>query len=216
MNGYFLEEVKAGRMRFDDFAVKTSYDWSRLAGKLYSRWRKKLPLAVEVDDLRQEMLLQGWVALQQYDASKGSMPIASYVVCRAWQTGLRYVHVQRNAKRRDDKAMSRHPIVVSQLALPDEAREAALSWFESVMAVCHDPLPDELVEVAEWVDRAIASARGIDVYALVAFRLSFGDIRQAGELLFQDLVLQRTQRWERSLDATRQVKKTLKVFSQFE
>ena len=48
-------------MTFDQFVRSTAGDWTRLASYLRGRWQ--VPSAVDVDDVRQEMLLAAWRAV---------------------------------------------------------------------------------------------------------------------------------------------------------
>jgi len=90
---------------FDDFARATRHEWVRLAAHLYRRYA--LPEGVEPEDVVQEMLLRAWSSCA--DWQPGKMPLHRYVTWSAYAAARKWIHRQRNALRRDDRAPSRFP-----------------------------------------------------------------------------------------------------------
>lgn len=89
---------------FDEFARSTDGYWSVLARTLHERW--VMPAGVEASDIKQELLLSAWQAAIDYDPSRG-VPMRTHVVWRAVHEARRWIHRQRNAKRRSCRAPSR-------------------------------------------------------------------------------------------------------------
>lgn len=199
-----LEALARNEISFDRFAILTTNDWTRLAGKLYMQWRKNIPRGVELEDVKQEMLLNAWIAVGKWDKSRG-MSLRGYVVCRAWQEGVRFIHVQRSALRRSDKAESRHPVSFSEILKNSEN-----DWTECLLS---DELieggADDLVDTSIRFKNAMNMAEGIDLYALVALKMSLGHLPAAGDLLFDDAQLRLQSRWGSPSAAVRQIEKTL-------
>lgn len=106
-----LYDLRRGRKSFDQFAASTRADWSRLAKWVLARW--SVPSAVEVTDVEQEMLLAAWRAVQEWDSTRGPT-LHAFVIWNSVTSAKKWLHRQRNAKRRDDHAPSRHDICVGQ------------------------------------------------------------------------------------------------------
>lgn len=101
---------------FDQFARRTDGYWSVLARTLHERW--VMPAGVEPADIKQELLLHAWQAALNYDPSRG-VPMRTHVVWRAVHDARRWIHQQRNAKRRSCRAPSR-----CEYRLPEDGFEA--------------------------------------------------------------------------------------------
>lgn len=154
-----IDSVVGGR--FD--AVASSPDWLALAGYLHRRW--KVPAAVEVEDVAQELRCWAWVAFTSWDG-RGSA--GAFVMQRAiWRT-IDWISAQRGALRHRSTAPSRVPS-----RLPDT--------FE---------LPD--VDCAGWIERRVDLGRRLasqsaDVRWLVqVFVHSSGDLRVASRVVRSD------------------------------
>lgn len=199
-----LEALRRQEITFDQFARRTATDWTRLAGKLYMAWRKNLPVGVELDDIRQEMLVHAWQAVGKYDNQRGGMSLKRYVVCVAWLKAVRFVHEQRNAKRRDDKSESRHPVSFSELV-----KESQEDWTEVLLSVSDNT--EDLIDARARYDRALHKADGVNLYALVALRMSAGDIPAAGDILFDDAALRLKARWGSPRAAVKQIETTVRA-----
>lgn len=111
-----LERLRNGGS-FDEFVRATRAHWRRMAISLMRKW--KCPCDVEVEDLVQEMLMAVFVFIPKYDPTRGTT-LSQYVTWNANNRAKKWIHCQRGALRRDDKARSRHPIAMSRLAAPGE------------------------------------------------------------------------------------------------
>lgn len=125
---------------FTAFALRTTDEWQRTARWLLQRWQH-VPRAVEQDDVVQQLLWGAYDALLEW-SSEGGMPLRGYVRWVAISRAKRWIHQQRNAKRRDGKAPGRYEISAADLAgeaefgelpeLPDDPQAEA--WAELAMA----------------------------------------------------------------------------------
>lgn len=197
-----LNQLRDGMITFDDFARCTANDWNKLAGKMYVGWRRKLPVGVELNDLRQEMLVQAWIAATRTFEPERGVPLKSYVVFTACSKTLRWIHKQRGAKRRDDSAPSRHPLSFAEIT------KAGESFDYDIIGSIEDDL-DTLIDQRNRFEQGLASAQGVDLYSLVAVRQAGGDIVRAGELLFDETALSLALRWSSPMCAIRQIEKSL-------
>ncbi len=104
-----IEALRDGRISFTQFQKNTHSYWLAMSRSLMRRW--KGPIAVDNEDLIQEMMLAAWVALPKHDASRA--PLDRYIRYNAVYTAKRWLHAQRGALRRSDHSPSRHPVVLS-------------------------------------------------------------------------------------------------------
>lgn len=102
-----LEQLMRGELAFTKFARETDSDWQRLAGYLYNRW--PLPMAIEVDDVKQELLVGSWQVVEGFDPSRGKT-LLEYVVFNSVDRAKRWLHKQRSAVWGRDKGASRFPL----------------------------------------------------------------------------------------------------------
>jgi DNA-directed RNA polymerase specialized sigma24 family protein len=100
-----IDQLLAGAITFDRFEQRTRANWSRMASRLWRRWR--LPSAVSIEDIRQEMLLGCWRAVARYDPAKASAE--QYLVFCAHASAKDWIHCQRNSYRRLGKNPPRFP-----------------------------------------------------------------------------------------------------------
>lgn len=93
-----LTSLAAGDITFNEFATKTHGDFTALATSVANRWGK-LPLTLQLDDLRQEMLLSVHISLPDHNPARGGIrKFIVFCACSAARKEL-YRHVQ--SKRRD-------------------------------------------------------------------------------------------------------------------
>src|SRR5689334_18110604 len=102
------DKVRRGQQSFDAFAKETWSDWERLAQYLLRRWR--VPAAVELDDVRSELLLAAWRAISKYDPARGGMTLDKFVVWCAISRAKRWIHRQRRAHNKSCREESRHDL----------------------------------------------------------------------------------------------------------
>lgn len=115
---------------FHDFMIETQQVWRSFARYLCRRW--KPPYGVDEADVEQELILAGWQASTRWDPGRGTT-IDAYVRFNALDKAKKWLHKQRNAKRRDGSAPSRVPTVFSALERDDDETGSAqerLAWIE--------------------------------------------------------------------------------------
>jgi hypothetical protein len=184
-----LEKLRSGAMTFADFLVETKGDWRRMAAKLFGRWR--LPCGVTEDDVEQEMLLAAWRSAMNppgknggWDPSRG-VPLVTHVLWSAHAAAKKWIHTQRKAKRRDDRAPSRHPLSVSSMSIDAEG-ELGLASLLDVLA-WRDPEQESSAEGRAALKLIPATAndpRG--VAALEAWLRAGCDASEAARLWYAD------------------------------
>lgn len=198
-----LQDLASKLITFDEFARRSARDWDRLAAKVYHCWVRKLPAGVSMEDIRQEMLLSAWIAVGEYDPSRGEMTLKQYVVYFAFSKALRFVHSQREAKRRDGKQPSRHPTLVFDTLGID------VDFLDSRETDTVDT--DGLIDARKKFESAFERASGIDLYALTALRESNGSIPDAARMLFDEVHIAVHRRWGSPDSAANQIEKTLRA-----
>ena len=135
---------------FEEFLADTRADWGRIAKWLSGKW--SLPRAVEVDDVRQELLLHAWRAMQTGDVQQSSF--RAYVFWMAISGTKRWLNGQRSALRRSDRSPSRHDVVASfpamLLRVDDMAadQEVVVDLTRYLEEVVCDPVGCALLESA--------------------------------------------------------------------
>lgn len=205
-----LLALKRREITFDQFARATTHDWDRLAGYVWERWRRKVPVGVSLEDIRQELLVAAWVAVGRWRPGKGP-GVKSFVVWNACAWAIRWVNMQRNALRRADHAESRCPVPFAALG------EDAHVWLEGLGGLlqgeAEDQTLDDLLDAKDAfmarLEAATAGAEGIRLWALAAFQLAGYDLGQAGALLYEERDLRRWGHWGSPVDAAQQVAATL-------
>lgn len=191
-----LRAVHAREITWAEFYKRTARDWSRLARFLFVKWR--LPRGVEAADIEQQLMLEAFLAAGTWKA--GGMPIDEYVVWVACSKTKRWIHEQRNAKRRDAKARSRMPVLFADMLEPDEsgapvepefpvaaAQENVIACFELLVAALHrlNVLSRQLLFVV--VDHG-------------------GSVDLAAEDVYERAELRRVYRWDSVSDARSEIR----------
>lgn len=119
-----LLRYQAGEISFNQFARLTHKTWHSLAQHLLNRW--KASPAVSPDDLQQELLLACWRCIPKFDPAR-KVSLVRFVVYNCCDKAKKWLHKQRNAYRRDDKAPSRFPVALASLGLEEHAEERLMS-----------------------------------------------------------------------------------------
>ena len=115
--------MRSGRLSFEEFERRTRPIWTNIAQHLLRRWRA--PLAVSVDDVRQELILHAWIFVGHW-RKELNVNIVRYVQFNAIDKAKKWLHQQRNAYRRDDRSPGRIERPVSSLNLSEYAEEHLL------------------------------------------------------------------------------------------
>lgn len=115
-----LLALRCGRLSPDAFFKRTKSNWASIAEHLLRRW--KGPVAVSAEDIAQELYINAWIFCGHWDPAAG-VTISRYVTFNAIDKAKKWLHQQRNAYRRDDKAAPRMERPVSTLNLSEYAEE---------------------------------------------------------------------------------------------
>lgn len=103
-----VELLRGRAITWDQFVRRTRLHWDRLARHLDRRWVRSD--ALEVEDLRQELLMGALLGYREYDPNHPRAPkLAVHVVWRAVAHATRTIHHDRHAGR-DRKGPARHTI----------------------------------------------------------------------------------------------------------
>lgn len=96
-----LDEVshalRNGLITGDRYVRQTAPRWRRMARDLHYRWRKKLPVWVEPEDVEQELVMQVLLAVRAFDPTRG-LPIGKYIIWSAEHRAQRAIHRMRGAR----------------------------------------------------------------------------------------------------------------------
>lgn len=164
-----LERLRDGDLDFSKFIHRTHAAWESLGQDLMRRY--KAPIAVGREDVIQEMLAVVPRFVAQWDP-KRDVPLKSYVVYNAYDKAKKWLHKQRNAKRRDDKAPGRFERALTTLA-SDEMGDEILMSRASV-----EPSQQEGMERAEAIQALKSTDLVFNVYQ------QSGDVETTAGLLF--------------------------------
>lgn len=93
-----LQALADERITFEAFAAKTRGDFMALAMNILRRHRR-LPPALELDDLIQEMFLAVHASLPEFDANLGDLK--KFIVFRACSAVRKELHRNTQSKKRD-------------------------------------------------------------------------------------------------------------------
>lgn len=185
-----LMALRDREIGFDAFAQATRGSWTALATHLMRRWR--VPAAVEVEDVRQELLMACWAHVDDWRPGCGTT-IKKYVVYKAMDCAKRWLHGQRAALKRRDKSPSRHPVPLSTL----EHGECLVEFLLTV-----EPDQALYVERSEAIRAAEARCRSRRERVCLQAVLSHGDPDTAAGVLYGDPVVRRDCRFD-SLESAR-------------
>jgi hypothetical protein len=174
-----LLALRSGRMSFQTFELRTRNVWVATAEHILRRW--KGPVAVSVEDVKQELLIYVWTFVGHWDPSLG-ISIGRYVMFNAYDKAKKWLHQQRNAYRRDDKSSARFDLPVSSLNLTEHAEE---HFFD---AIATSPTAEDMLAGRQFLLRAVATAPVEYVPAVVALAKT-GDFDLAVEALYSNPLL---------------------------
>lgn len=178
-----IEAATAGAAEFD--AVARSGRWERLAAFIVRRW--KLPPWVSSDDVRQDLLVEAWKRIANFDPARGIAP-ERYVEWNAITYAKKRGHKARGSYRHRgaDGAPSRHELAFSGMAREgdeDGAVEERFAERTSVEPVQHDLAVRR--QIVQRMEAACESPR--ELVSVRALGLAGGDIEEAARLLYDDI-----------------------------
>lgn len=168
-----------GRITFNQFLVETNQDWQQIAKTLLSKW----PAPIEVEDVKQELMLWAWVFFDRFDPNRG-VDLGRYLVFNAIDKAKKSIHVARGANRHGnaDQSKSRLPKLYDDLTL--NSCEDCSNWLDLNNGVDHRQ--DTITEAKEIVSK-IPGKHGQKIG--LCFLVSGGDIASVSSLVYEDPVL---------------------------
>jgi DNA-directed RNA polymerase specialized sigma24 family protein len=98
---------------WNQFHVEYRRQIGGMATKMLRRW--SAPEAVEPADLEQEIMLAAWRAWSTWKPGRGGMSRQAFAICTGRLAAQRWLHVQREALRRDGRAPSRFALAHTSL-----------------------------------------------------------------------------------------------------
>jgi DNA-directed RNA polymerase specialized sigma24 family protein len=131
-----LLDLRSGAAAPAEFVARTQDVFARFARYLMRRW--KTPSAVDQEDVEQELRLAAWAALWKWDPERG-VPIDRFITFQCLDKAKKWMHRQRNAKRRDDSAAGRYALPFSAFTVHDDQPADSDRW-ASEQAVAEDDL----------------------------------------------------------------------------
>lgn len=167
-------------------------DVAKLARNLRARWR--VPSAVSDEDVAQELMLRIWAATARW--RPGGMPFDRYVVWCAVRGAERWIHEQRQARKRSARARSRIEQPSSHVFVddcgPEDVREsaAAAAWRTARVQEPAGPIAVALREAIDAAIRACASPR--ERRAVEALLREGFDVGRASRRLPRRLVVKKS------------------------
>lgn len=163
-----LEAVRLGAMTWDRFFFESRADWHRLAAYVLRRWR--MPAAVQVEDLVQELMLGAFEVARLWEP--GRADFGRFVRWNAMVRAKKWAHRQRNALRRDDKSPGRFPVTFSTLeSVPEEASE---------------PTQERDFERIERIGHALASVEIAEPRCILTLIEAGGSLDKAAQTVYED------------------------------
>lgn len=193
-----LKALHEGRITFDQFARETKDDWTKLSQSIWKRWQRVSPAHVQLEDLRQEMLIAVWRSIEGYDPTRG-VTLKRYAVYAAGYAATRWIQVQRNTLRRSPNNENRYPIALSVLGLDTEEALDSIGYTDD------DPL--EMIDAREQLQTRIDGSDGVEFAILQA--VAEHGFAEGCSSLFGNSSLRLKQRWSSMPDVTRTVTTTL-------
>lgn len=169
-----LLAMRSGRLAFAEYERRTSPIWTNIAQHLLRRWRG--PLAVSVDDVRQELILHSWIFAGHW-RKELNVSISRYVQFNAIDKAKKWLHQQRNAYRRDDRSPGRIERPISSLNLSEYAEEHLLD------SMAHEPSQEESLATRQEV-LALATRAAPEYRPALAALARTGDPELAARHLY--------------------------------
>ncbi len=168
-----LRAARLGRITWSACFASTRRHWRRLALSVHRRWR--LPLAIDVDDVQQELMLHAHAAAYEWEPEKQTLE--AFVLWTAVNRTAKWLHTQRKALRRSGSAPSRIATAFaffSEDAVPEPVQAAT----------------QELArEMVEQLAVALRELDELSQQVLVAVMMASGDLDEAAEEICHDIDL---------------------------
>jgi len=177
---------KRGRRHdFSRFITATDPGWVKLATFLHRRW--PLPAGIDVEDVKQDMLLGAWRKLPFHDPVRASF--GDYVIFHGMDFATKKIHKQRGAILHGNagRHQSRFPIPV------DVGLENTLACSTIVDSA------DTVLDIAH---ACITDAERVTIRALA----DSGDVREAADVLYDSLPIWHLFKFESQAHARRLVR----------
>ena len=169
-----LSAVRAGEMSFGEFAERTGPEWGKIAGYIATRWR--LPNWASTEDVRQELLIAAWGAVEKFDPERGA-DLGRYVVWNAVDKAKKRAHKWRGANLHGnpDAAAGRVEVTL------DDDKRAPQANRRSERLLGGDMGSENRMAEAMVVGECKTEAERIAVTAVLACD---GHVQEAAEMLY--------------------------------
>ncbi len=179
--------MRAGQIDDNEFVRRTAPTWRLEAGRLYARWRRRLPAWVEASDVEQEMVLQALVHVRKWDPAVGSR-IGPHVIWCSIKRAQRKINHWRGASLHGDasKNASHFEVAASQAfsRRPDEEEEVEIGTRVPV----RDEDPVERREAEERFEDVLQSCETVrEAIVLLALRACGGSMKRAAEQIYANV-----------------------------
>lgn len=186
---HFVEAARAcasGEITFRRFAFETDRRWNWWAKRLA---RSGIPAWIDLDDIRQELLLEVWRALSRYDPAKAKqkakpeVEVSQFVEFAAKYHAKKQVHRARGDDRHTWKwGPARFEIPLSALAREGEEEDA------EAFDVPVEADQDRTVERREAVMQLAREQGSLrDFFGVQALAEANGDVDAAATMLWENL-----------------------------
>ena len=203
-----IGRLAKGRLNWNQFVVRTDADWTRLAKKQLKRF-KVLPAAVELDDIKQELLIAAYNAYSVWTPD-GGQPLHRWVVLQSVQRCMDWINKQRRSYKQRCNEPSRIHVSVEAI---NERQPIPLDNPYDGFAVV-DAVQEEFVDIKRRAEKMTAAAKAkattkLDRACFDALLRAFYDVDEAGRLLRADVSLRLSARLGSNADATRAIQRAI-------
>lgn len=204
-----INRMSQGEITWTEFVRRTDRDWTRLAARQKKRFRV-LPEAVEVEDIKQELLVSAFKAYGTWKP-EGGQPLHRWVIVQSVQRCMDWLNVQRRSYRQHSNQPSRIPIRVSLLVKSGD-EDGFDSPFDGIARV--DAVQEEVVDAKRHAERVTACAKAkaktkLDRACFDALMNAMFDLDEASRILRSDLSLRLSARLGSNADASRAIQRAI-------
>lgn len=206
-----IGRLAEGRQTWTQFVQRTDKDWTRLAARQRKRF-KVLPAAVELEDIKQELLVAAFKAYEAWDAD-GGQPLHRWVIVQSVQRCMDWLNVQRRSYRQHSNQPSRVLVRVATLVPKGDDAEFD-SPFDGIASV--DAVQEEVVAAKRHAEKMTAEAKAkaktkLDRACFDALARAYYDFDEASRLLRADLSLRLSARLGSNADANRAIQRAIQT-----
>lgn len=169
-----LLRVREGVLTWDAFFRVTAKDWRRLAEHLYDRWPS--PAGVSAEDVEQELRVAAWQLMPQWKPELAD--VDRFIVWNAATAAKRWLHRQRNARRREDTSVGRFPVPLSSLGRGEEGERLPEPAVDAPQGLAFERI--------ERLGRVLWQLDLPDQQCVLALVAANGDVEGAADSVYED------------------------------